>query len=387
VKSLCLKNNNFAYSTKFRSFLIQIIGIFVVFGFICFLYNNTQTNLKRQSIATGFDFLKQEAGFDIGESSVDYSASDTYSQAFFVGVINTLKVSFIGIILSTGIGSIVGIARLSNNWLVAKLASIYVEGLRNIPLLLQLFFFYTMFTEKLPRPRQALEPINGVFLCNRGLFFPIPEDQTAFLYIGISFIGACVIAWYFNLFLVRYQSMTGKEYPSILISVLICLSIPFAVWWILGMPRELDIPALRGFNFKGGWSLTPEFAALLLGLVFYTGAFIAEIVRSGIESVNRGQTEAGLAIGLKSHHLLNLIILPQALRVIIPPLTNQMLNLIKNSTLAVGIGYPDFVSVANTSINQTGQAIEGVLLIMGLYLFFSLVTSLLMNWYNKRIKW
>jgi len=379
-----LQENRLWYDSRMRSIGFQIFWVLLVVGLIYYLYRNTQANLERQSIATGFEFVSKEAGFGIGESVITYSAADTYFRAFLVGAINTVKVSVIGIVLSLLLGTIVGIARLSSNWLVARLAAIYVEGFRNIPLLLQLFFLYAMFTETLPHPRKALEPVSGVFLCNRGLYFPILEKQPAFLWIGISIIIAFIAAWIIRWRFRRIQNLSGKRLPAIPVSIVICLGIPLVTWLCLGMPWKIDVPHLQGFNFKGGLSVSPEFGALLLGLVLYTGAFIAEVVRSGIQSVSHGQTEAAMALGLKNRLVLNLVILPQALRVIIPPLTNQVLNLIKNSSLAVGIGYPDFVSVANTSINQTGQAIECVTLIMVFYLFFSLITSVLMNWYNKR---
>jgi len=251
--------------------------------------------------------------------------------------------------------------------------------------LLQLFFWYAFFYEMLPSPREALSPFNGLFLCNRGLIFGIPQTHPAYKYMAIAIIIAIVLIIIIRKWAKKRQDLTGKTFPFLLTSISLFLGFPFLSWIIGGMPTDMDIPVLKGFNFKGGLSISPEFAALLLGLVLYTAAFVAEVVRAGIQSVYKGQTEAAMAIGLKPGQVLNLIILPQALRVIIPPLTSQMLNLTKNSSLAVAIGYPDFVSVAGTAINQTGQAIEGVMLIMIVYLIFSLSTSAFMNWYNKKM--
>ena len=367
-----------------QSLLIQVIIVFIVILTVFYFYNNTQSNLQQQSIATGFQFLNNQASFDIGETLIKYTATDTYRRALLVGALNTVKVSIIGIFLTIILGTIIGIARLSSNWLIAKLAAVYVELFRNIPLLLQLFFWYSIFTEILPHPRKALNPIEGIYLTNRGFYFPLPEDHYTFLIISFLFI--------FGLLMTRFTantmhliSSTRRNYFIAVFLLLFSLVIPLSFWVFKGMPTAIEYPELKGFNFSGGGIITPEFGALLLGLVIYTAAFIAEVVRAGILSVNKGQIEAAQSLGMRYPQILLIIIIPQALRVIIPPLTNQLLNLIKNSSLAVGIGYPDFVSVANTSINQTGQAIEGVALILVFYLFFSLVTSILMNWYNKRI--
>jgi general L-amino acid transport system permease protein len=303
-----------------------------------------------------------------------------------VGALNTLLVSFIGIVLTVILGTFIGIARLSTNWLVSRLAAIYIEVFQDIPILLQLFFWYAFFYEILPGPRQALNLFNGVFLCNRGLIFGIPAAHPAFMYMGIAFVAAIAAVWALKRWARARQARTGQAFPTFRVGVGILIGLPIVAWWLGGAPTAMDVPELKGFNFRGGVSVSPEFTALLLGLVLYTAAFVAEVVRAGIQSVSRGQTEAALSIGLRPGQVLNLVILPQALRVIVPPLTSQMLNLTKNSSLAVAIGYPDFVSVAGTTINQTGQAIEGVGLIMAVYLIFSLSTSAFMNWYNKKIK-
>ena len=287
-----------------------------------FIISNTVANLEARHIASGFGFLSREAGFEIGESFLlRYNAGDSYARALVVGVSNTVAVAAIGIVLATLLGGAIGLARLARNAMLRALAGAYVEFLRNVPLLVQLFFWYALITEALPGPREALSPLPGVFLTNRGIFFPVPGSM----------------------------------------------------------------PELNGFNFAGGTALSPEFAALLIGLATYTAAFIAEIVRAGILAIERGQVDAAYALGLTRWQVTRLVVLPQALRVIVPPLTSQYLNLTKNSSLAVAIGYPDLVSIANTTINQTGQAIEGVSIIMAVYLTVSLSISALMNWYNARV--
>ncbi|PLX79510.1 MAG: amino acid ABC transporter permease [Desulfuromonas sp.] len=368
-----------------RALAFQLIVLLLVGTLSYILFSNTQANLERQSIATGFGFLDKEAGFEIGESLVDYSAADNYARALLVGALNTVKVSFVGIIFTIVIGAIIGIARLSSNWLVAKLAAIYIEVMQNIPVLLQLFFWYAIFYESFSSPRQALNPVSGVFLCNRGLIFAVPEAHAAHAWMGWAFLAALVIGYGLHRWGGKRQEQTGRSFPAVRIMIALCLLLPLAVWLGFGAPLNWDMPVLRGFNFSGGVTVSPEFSALLLGLVLYTGAFVAEIVRAGIQSVGKGQVEAAMAIGLRPGQVLHLVVLPQALRVIIPPLTSQMLNLTKNSSLAIAIGYADFVAVTNTTINQTGQAIEGVALIMLVYLFFSLSTSVFMNWYNKKM--
>ena len=368
-----------------RAIAVQIIALFMVGGVSYYLFSNTQANLARQSIATGFGFLGKEASFEIGESLIRYSAADSYAKALLVGVLNTLQVAFIGIILTTILGSIVGIARLSSNWLLSKVAGAFIEVMQNIPVLLQLFFWYAIFYESFPPPRQALTPINGIVICNRGFIFAIPEAHSAYQAVGLMFLVVLIGGWFMNRWGHRRQELTGQAFPAGRITIAMGIILPLLIWALYGAPTAMNMPELRGFNFQGGVTLSPEFMALLLGLILYTSAFVAEIVRAGIQSINRGQIEAAKAIGLRSGQVLQLVIFPQALRVIIPPLTSQMLNLTKNSSLAVAIGYADFVAVANTTINQTGQAIEGVAMIMVVYLVFSLSTSLFMNWYNKHM--
>lgn len=369
----------------FRAIVYQIlvVGAVVLVGW--FLISNTLDNLARRSIATGYDFLGREAAFGIGESLIDYSPKDTYGRAFLVGVLNTLKVSVIGIILATIIGTVIGVARLSSNWLIAKLASTYVEIVRNIPPLLQLFFWYALVSDGLPAVRQALNPLPGVFLSQRGLRIPVPVADPVWTNMGIALLVGIAAAWGVSRWAKARQARTGQPFPAGWAGLGLILGLPILTWIAGGAPMALDMPKLAGFNFSGGVAISPEFFAILIGLTLYTAAFIAEVVRSGIKAVNWGQTEAARALGLPSGPTLRLVILPQALRVIVPPLTSQYLNLMKNSSLALAIGYPDLVSIANTTLNQTGQAIEGVTMIMGTYLVISLSISIFMNWYNKRI--
>ena len=369
---------------KVRGIFYQVLVVGLVALGVWYLVSNTLHNLSVRNIATGFGFLAREAGFAIGEGPISYTPEDTYSRALTVGLLNTLRAAVIGIVLATILGTIIGIARLSSNWLVAKLASIYVEVMRNVPLLLQLFFWYAIISESFPGPRQALNPIPGVFLSNRGLKFPSLEgDGLTWLAGGVFFavVAILVLANWSR----RRQERTGQLFPVWRSAIALLVACPLLAWWVSGADLSLNVPELSGFNFRGGFTLTPEFAALLLGLVIYTAAFIAEVVRSGIQAVSHGQWEAAESLGLRRTLALRLIVLPQALRVIIPPMTSQYLNLTKNSSLAVAIGYPDIVSVVNTTLNQTGQAIEGIMLIMAAYLTVSLSISLFMNWYNARI--
>lgn len=369
-----------------RSIVYQI-GVALMVGLLgYYLLSNTLANLERQAIATGFGFLEKEAAFEIGESLVSYSAADSYGRALVVGALNTMIVASVGIILTVILGTLIGIARLSSNWLMSKMAGVYTEVFQDIPILLQLFFWYALFYNVLPGPRQALHPFAGVFLSNRGLVFAVPESHASHKYMVMALAVGCIIVYFLRRWSKKRQAVTGRPFPVFRVSLGILTGFPLVAWAICGAPTAMDIPVLKGFNFTGGINVSPEFTALLLGLVLYTAAFVAEVVRAGIQSVNKGQTEAAMSMGLKPSLVLNLVILPQALRVIIPPLTSQMLNLTKNSSLAVAIGYPDFVSVAGTTINQTGQAIEGVALMMIVYLTLSLLTSTFMNWYNKRIK-
>lgn len=371
-------------SARFRGILYQGAIVALVMALAWYLIHNTLTNLAARGIATGLDFLGREAGFDIGESPIPYTPADSYAHALLVGLLNTLEIAVLGMIIATVIGVTVGIARLSGNWLVARLATLYVEGVRNVPLLLQLFVWYGLVTA-LPGPRQALNPLPGVFLSNRGLKVPLPESHPLYPWLVLAVVVGLLLAWGLRRWAVARHLRTGRPFPWGLAGTGLALGLPLLVFLAAGAPLTMDMPHLRGFNFAGGGTLSPEFAALLAGLSVYTASFIAEIVRSGILAVPTGQTEAALSLGLSRGKTLRLIILPQALRVIVPPLTSQYLNLTKNSSLAVAIGYPDLVSVANTTINQTGHAVEGVGVVMAVFLTISLGLSLLMNWYNAKV--
>lgn len=369
-----------------RAVLFQILIVLGVLAAGWYLVHNTLTNLEQRKIATGFSFLEREAGFSIGESLIPYSAADTYLHAIWVGIINTLLVSVIGIVLATILGTLIGIARLSTNWLLARLASVYVEGLRNIPLLLQLFFWYSLVSEALPPVRQALKLVpDYVFLSQKGLRVPHIVDHAIYSWMGLLVLAGIVGAFLWRRAAAKHQEATGKLRPIFWPTIGLLFGPAALLWLVTGAPLTFEKPELRGFDFRGGGTLSPEMIALLVGLVTYTASFIAENVRAGILSVPKGQWEASRALGLPNARALRLVILPQALRVIIPPMTSQYLNLTKNSSLAVAIGYPDLVSILNTTINQTGQGIEGVALIMAAYLTVSLSISAFMNWYNKRI--
>lgn len=372
----------FWHSSGFRALIYQCAILAGIGVLVFWLVDNTLINLAARNISTGFGFLGREAGFAISETPVAYSPADTYASALLVGILNTLKVAAIGIVLATILGTCIGIARLSTNRLLAAVAVSYIEVIRNIPLLLQLFFWYALMTQSLPVPRQAFEPLEGIFLSNRGLTVPWLESGG-----GVALWAALA----FGLLLSLIWRRAFRTFPA---RRRIYYSGGFVLVWLLMLAGtvllfepafHLSVPALKGFNFRGGATLSPEFCALLLGLVLYTSAFVAEVVRSGIQAVTQGQWNAGRALGLQKGQVLRFIVLPQALRVIVPPMTSQYLNLTKNSSLAVAIGYPDIVSIANTTLNQTGQAIEGVLIIMAAYLTVSLAISAVMNAYNRRI--
>jgi general L-amino acid transport system permease protein len=370
---------------KIRGIAYQIAFVAAVVGFAAFLLNNMLGNIGRQHIATGFGFLHKEAAFGIGESLIEYSPADTYGRAFLVGLTNTLYIAAIGIVLATILGTVMGLARLSSNWLIAKLAQIYVETFRNIPLLLQLFFWWQLLNTAAPAPRQAWQILPDVFVSNRGIVFPVPAANPAHPWIGLAFLIGGLLVVPLRRWAAARQSATGQQFPIGWVGLGLVVGLPLIVFLAFGAPFALNVPALRGFNFSGGSSISPEFAALLLGLVIYSGTFIAEIVRAGILAVSWGQSEAAMALGLKSGQRMRLVVLPQALRVIIPPLTSQYLGITKNSSLAVAIGYPDLVSIANTTMNQTGQAVEGIMMIMAVYLCISLAISLAMNLYNRAV--
>ncbi len=371
---------------KVRAWLFQILAVIAVVALGWYLFDNTQTNLDKRGITSGFGFLNNSAGFGIAQHLIEYTERDSYGRVFVIGLLNTLLVSGIGIVLATILGFILGVARLSPNWLVQKLATIYIETFRNIPPLLQIFFWYFAVMLAMPSPRQSLDVGGTFFLNNRGLYLPSPSATDGF----VPFLAALVITIIGVILIARWGrkrfEATGQPFPTFITSVVLLVAIPGLTILLAGNPFTWEIPELKGFNFRGGWVMIPELISLTLALSIYTAAFIAEIVRSGIQAVSHGQTEAARSLGLTPGKTLRLVVIPQSLRVIIPPLTSQYLNLAKNSSLAAGIGYPDMVSLfAGTVLNQTGQAIEVIAITMSVYLAISLSISLLMNWYNKRI--
>ncbi|WP_421997511.1 amino acid ABC transporter permease [Reyranella sp.] len=368
-----------------RGWVFQIVVVGLVGLLAWYLVSNTVENLQRQKIASGFHYLDREAGFEIGDTMIAYSPASTYGRAILVGLLNTLKVSVLGILLATVLGTLLGVGRLSNNWLLSKICEWYVEAFRNVPLLLWLFLFYKLISEAFPGPRQAINFWNSIFLSNRGVYFPVPLADPIHQWMGVAFLVGIVAAWWLHRWARRRQDATGQPFPAISAGFGLIVGLPAIVWLLGGAPHHMSWPALRGFNFQGGTVIQPEFTALLVGLVVYTSAFIAEIVRSGILALHKGQSEAAAALGLSRGQSMRLVLLPQALRVIVPPMTSQYLNITKNSSLAIAIGYPDLVASINVTINQTGQAIENVLIIMAAYLSVSLSISAFMNWYNKRI--
>lgn len=369
-----------------RAIFYQAVVLGLLALLIYFFISNTAANLAKRGIASGFEFLNKTAGFDISFHLIDYTLQSTYGDALIVGVLNTLLVSAIGVALATLIGFIVGIARLSRNWLIAKLAAVYVDGIRNIPLLAQLIFWYFGVLSTLPAVRQSFSILDIFFLNQRGLLVPAAGFEPGFWIIpaafGIGVLGAAATTRWAR----RRQIATGQQFPSFWVGLALIVGLPMLTGLVAGFRIAWSYPELKGFNFEGGTQIIPELMALTLGLSIYTAAFIAEIVRSGIMAVSHGQTEAALALGLRRKHVTRLVILPQALRVIIPPLTSQYLNLTKNSSLAVFIGYPELVAVfAGTTLNQTGQAVETIAITMAVYLTISLIISAFMNWYNRHV--
>ncbi|WP_314143619.1 amino acid ABC transporter permease [Buttiauxella noackiae] len=369
-----------------RAWLFQIIAVAIVVGIAVYLIHNTVTNLSNRGITSGFAFLDRSAGFGIVQHLIDYEQGDTYGRVFVVGLLNTLLVSALCIVLASFIGFFLGLARLSDNWLLRKLSTFYIETFRNIPPLLQIFFWYFAVLRNLPGPRQAVNSFDLLFLSNRGLYIPSPQLGEGVL----AFIGALLLALIISAGLYRYNKMhqikTGQLRRTWPYALGLLVLLPLLAHWLFGAALHWDVPALRGFNFRGGMVLIPELAALTLALSVYTSAFIAEIIRAGIQSVPYGQHEAARSLGIPNPVTLRQVIIPQAMRVIIPPLTSQYLNIVKNSSLAAAIGYPDMVSLfAGTVLNQTGQAIETIAITMSVYLIISLTISLLMNIYNRRI--
>ena len=372
------------FNRSVQGIFYQIVTLVLVILAVLYIVDNTASNMVARGLASGFHFLGVEAQFDIGMTLIDYSPTSTYFDSFIVGLLNTLLVAGLGISIATIVGFAVGIARLSSNWLVARLAESYIEILRNIPLLLQIFFWYFAVLRALPKPKQSLELADSFFLNNRGLFIPDPVFGEGGTLIFYSFIAAILISIGIAIWSKQRQNKTGQTFPVFYCSIGLLISFVFLSMLATGFPVTFDYPELKGFNFKGGIKLIPELVALTFALSMYTASFIAEVVRAGIQAVSLGQTEAARSLGLNPNQILRLVIIPQALRVIVPPLTNQYLNLTKNSSLAAAIAYPDLVLVfAGTALMQTGQAIEIIGMVMGVYLFLSLMTSIIMNLFNR----
>ncbi|QCI68829.1 amino acid ABC transporter permease [Phreatobacter stygius] len=375
----------FFNNPKIRGTIFQAIAL----GLLIFLayrgISNAVTNLTNQRIAAGFGFLDNTAGFGISQTLIPWNEAMSYGRAFVVGLLNTLLVAVVGVFLATILGFIVGVARLSRNWVIAKIAYWYVEIIRNLPLLFQILFWYLAVLATMPAPRDSISLFGELFINQRGITMPKPLFQPGAGWIGIGLIVGIVVAFAVRHWAHKRQDATGEQFPVVPTMWGLIIGLPLLAYLATGMPVSFDHPVQGRFNLQGGMTIIPEFVALLIALVAYTAAFIGEIVRAGIQAVSHGQTEAGRSLGLQEGRILNLIVIPQALRVIIPPLTSQYLNLAKNSSLAVGIGYPDMVSVGGTILNQTGQAIEIIAMWMGCYLTISIITSLFMNWYNRRI--
>ncbi|HEY3643313.1 MAG TPA: amino acid ABC transporter permease [Xanthobacteraceae bacterium] len=374
------------YNPQVRSALYQLVLVLALVWLGYQFALNAAANLGARNIASGLGFFHNSAGFGINFSLIPYDETDTYGRAFLVGLLNTLLVSGVGIVLATLLGFMVGIGRLSSNWLVARIAGGYVELIRNLPLLFQILFWYLAVLGTLPGPRQSLSIFGTIFINNRGFVVPAFRLEEGFVYVWAALVLGVLATIALGLWARRVRERTGRMIPILWKAAALILGLPLATFLAAGLPIEVDLPRIQGFNFIGGTRIVPEFVALLIALSTYTASFIAEVVRAGILAVPRGQSEAGLALGLRRGQLLRLVLIPQALRIIVPPLTNQYLNLTKNSSLAVAIGYPDLFAVfAGTTLNQTGQAIEIIAITMAVYLSLSLVTSVLMNWYNSRV--
>lgn len=372
-------------SERLRNVFYQIALLLLIGTLAGYAIHNLVHNLESRAITIGFSYFGQEAGFDISEKLIDYDPTHSYGRAFGVGLLNTLLVSFLAIIAASLIGLAIGIGRLSPNWLLRKLAGGYVESVRNVPLILQLLLWYGVLTELLPPVAEA-HRFASIYLSQRGCTLPWPVAHAGWWAALLGLLAALACSLFWARRARRIRDRAGHAPRVLWPSLAACLLLPLAGWAAFGAPSEFSVPLISGFDFEGGKTVSPEFIALFIGLSTYTAAFIAEIVRGGILAVGRGQTDAAEALGLSRSQRLRLVILPQGLRVMIPPLTSQYLNLTKNSSLAVAIGYPDLVSISNTTLNQTGQAIEAIALMMGVYLTISLAISGLMNWYNHRVR-
>lgn len=371
---------------RYRGVIIQVVVITLVFAFVWYVVGNAIENLARLGKTFGFSFLQQPASYDINQHLIEYNSRDTHLRAAVVGVLNTLMIAIAGIILATIFGFFLGVLRLSPNWLVNRLAYCYIEFMRNVPVLVHILLVHGLIINTLPKPREALNYADSVFLSNRGFYVPKPVGEPLFWAVLAALAIGIVGTFIYRRYARQLQADTGRQSPVFWVSIGLIAGLPMLVFLVTGMPLSWDVPALKGFNFKGGMVLKPEFIALWLALSMYTAAFIAEVVRAGILAVSHGQTEASLALGLPRRRTMNLVVIPQALRVILPPLTSQYLNLTKNSSLAIAIGYMDIVAtIGGISLNQTGKEMECMIIVLGLYLLFSLTISSIMNWYNRRI--
>ena len=370
-----------------RSLVIQIVALIVLLVTVAWIINNTIQNFENLGVETGYGFLEHPASYDINQRLIEYSSRSTHARAAVVGFLNTVLVAVTGIIFATLLGFSVGILRLSNNWLVARLMTAYIEFTRNVPVLLHILLWYGIVVHVLPHPKQSIEPISGLFLSNRGFYLPRPVFEDFAWVIPASLVVTLVGVWLFARHARRVQERTGRIYPVLSVSLAAIIAVPVIAYFASGSPINLDWPALKGFNYKGGIALKPEFFALWFALSIYTAAFIAEIVRSGIVAVSHGQTEAAYSLGIKPDWTMRLVVIPQALRVIVPPLISQYLNLTKNSSLAIAVGYMDLTAtIGRISLNQTGRALECMSIVLTVYLLISLTISAFMNWYNRRIR-
>ena len=372
---------------KSRAVLLQLIVIAAVFGSFGWLISNLVTNFATLNKNFGFDFLFQPAGYDINQRLIEYTNRSTHIRAAVVGLLNTALVAIVGIVLATILGVILGIIRLSNNWLARNVAYWYIEFSRNVPILLHILLWHGIIINTMPHPKKAIAVGDFFFLTNRGLYLPQPIAEVGIEALYLAIVAAIAFVFFFSRYAKKLQSETGRQLPVSMINFIVLISLPMLAFLVSGSPVSLDLPALKGFNFRGGMHLMPEFVALTFALSIYTAAFIAEIVRAGILAIHKGQREAAEALGLRPGRVMSLVILPQARRVIIPPLTSQYLNLTKNSSLAIAIGYMDLVAtLGGITLNQTGREIETMLLVMGIYLIISLSISVAMNWYNSSVK-
>ena len=372
---------------EYRSITIQIITMVVLFTILGMIGNNVVTNLEKAGKEFSFGFLNYPAGYDITfQPFISYSPTDTHTRAGLVGLLNTLLVAFSGVIIASILGFTMGILRLSSNWLVNRIVYVFLEFTRNVPVLLHILFVYGIFLYTLPVPKKAINISDTVFLSNRGFYTPAPVFEDGFGYVLISIMAAILIVFFFKRWARKVQDTTGRIYPVFYISFAILIFLPLFTFFVAGSPLSIDMPALKGFNFKGGTSIKPEYIALTFALSYYTACFIAEIVRGGILAISKGQTEASHGLGLKPNRTLQLVVVPQALRVIIPPLCSQYLNLTKNSSLAIAIGYMDVVAtIGGITLMQTGKEMETMIVLLITYLFFSLVISAFMNWFNRKM--